>query len=359
MLSDTLHEATLYKALDDGTLVCQACKLYCKIRPGQIGICGVRVNREGKLFFLIYGKASAVQIDPMEKKPLFHFLPGKAVFSLGTVGCNFGCSFCQNWDLSQAARDLRKRLMKEKRERDIDLELTPFGYKLPPEKIVSTCLKKSIPAIAYTYNEPAIFFEYLYDTAVLAHAQGIRNVFVSNGYESVELMEKMDGLLDAMNIDLKSFSNTFYTKICRAQLQPVLDTIRHAWAMGIWLEITTLVIPGKNDSKRELTQIAEFIASVSPDIPWHISAFRPDHKMRDVSATSHRLLRKTYDIGKKAGLKHVYIGNMPDEKRTATYCTACGNTLINRWGYQIWIDPDFENGCCPHCKTKIAGIWNT
>ena len=358
MTADKLHEAILYTVLDEETLVCRACKLYCKIRPGQIGICGVRVNRNGKLYFLVYGRASAVHIDPMEKKPLFHFLPGEQVFSLGTVGCNFGCSFCQNWNLSQSARDLRKRLMKEEREDDIALELAPFGYDLPPEKIVATCLEKRIPAIAYTYNEPAIFFEYLYDTAVLAHARGIKNAFVSNGYESDEAMEKMRGLLDAMNIDLKAFSNEFYTRICKAKLQPVLDTIRHAFDLGIWLEITTLVIPGKNDSDGELSQIAEFIASVSPGIPWHISAFHPDHEMRDVPATSHQTLRRTYDIGKAAGLKHIYVGNMIDEKRSATYCPGCGNALIRRWGFKTWIDPGFKNGNCPHCQTQIAGIWN-
>jgi len=358
MAANSPHEATLYRTEGDGTVVCEACKLYCTIRPDAIGICGVRVNRAGKLYLPVYGRASAAHIDPMEKKPLYHFLPGASIFSIGTLGCNFGCNFCQNWDISQVSRDLRKRLMKEKKAADLELEVTRYGYDLPPDRIVGICLDKHIPAIAYTYNEPVIFFEYLYDTADLAHGLGIRNVFVSNGYESEEALEKLGPRLDAMNIDLKSFSNEFYTRLCKAKLQPVLDTIRHAHDRGIWVEITTLVIPGKNDSDEELAQIAEFIASVSPEIPWHISAFHPDYQMTDTPSTPRRTLLRAFDTGKAAGLQYVYVGNVIDEKHSATRCPGCGKELIRRFGYSIWQDPAFKNGQCPQCKTKIAGVWN-
>jgi pyruvate formate lyase activating enzyme len=353
-----LHEAQLYDVLDDQCIVCKACKLYCKIRPQQIGICGVRVNRNGKLYSLVYGKASAVHVDPVEKKPLYHFLPGTEIFSIGTVGCNFGCSFCQNWDISQVTRDLRKKLMKEKRPWDMELEMTEHGYALSPEQIVSICRAQKIQSIAFTYNEPVIFFEYLYDTAVLAHEHGIRSVFVSNGYESVEAMVLMRPYLAAMNIDLKSFSNTFYTKLCKAKLEPVLETIRHVKELGIWIEITTLIIPGQNDSDKELTQIAEFIASVSPDIPWHISAFYPQYQMKDTSRTPIETLKKAYRIGQKTGLKYLYLGNVADDKRATTYCPNCKEVLIKRSGYRIKTTFSFRDGACTQCQTKIPGVWN-
>jgi pyruvate formate lyase activating enzyme len=355
---NALHEAKLYDAFDDQSVVCNACKFYCKIKPDKIGICGVRVNRNGKLYTLVYGKASAVHVDPVEKKPLYHFLPGTEIFSMGTVGCNFGCSFCQNWDISQVTRDLRKKLMKEKRPWDLELEMTEHGYALSPGQIVSICRAQKIQSIAFTYNEPVIFFEYLYDTAVLAHEHGIRSVFVSNGYESDEAMALMRPYLSAMNIDLKSFSNTFYTKLCKAKLEPVLETIRHAKDMGIWIEITTLIIPGQNDSDMELTHIAEFIASVSPDIPWHISAFYPQYQMMEIPRTPSATLRKAYDIGIKSGLKFIYVGNIIDDERSNTYCSGCGKVLISRSGYGTTVHKIFRNRSCTHCQTKIPGIWN-
>jgi pyruvate formate lyase activating enzyme len=357
MTTNDLYEATLYEKLEDGTVVCTACKLACKIRPDGIGVCGVRVNRGGKLYLLVYGQASAAHIDPIEKKPFYHFLPGTPVFSLGTVGCNFGCNFCQNWDLSQVTRDLRKELMKEKRLGDVDAEVGRYGYKLMPEQIVATCVDERIPTIAYTYNEPSIFFEYLYDTAVLAHEKGIRNVLVTNGYESEEALKMLGPRLTAMNVDLKSFSNTFYTKVCKAKLEPVLETIRFAKSLGIWLEITTLVIPGQNDSEAELTQIAEFIASVDTDIPWHLSAFHPDYKMRDTERTPVPTLWRAYQTGKAAGLKYVYLGNVQDSEHSTTRCPKCAHVLIRRMGFRAFIDPHFKNGYCRNCQSKIAGIW--
>ncbi len=353
-----MHEAILYKPLENDRVLCTACKMKCRISEGQSGVCGVRINEKGKLYLLVYGKASAVNIDPIEKKPLYHFLPGTEAFSIGTVGCNFGCTFCQNWDLSQVTRTLRSDLMKAKKSETLGVKVSKYGYHLSPEKIVETCLEKKIPIIAYTYNEPIIFFEYLYDCARLASREGIKNIFVSNGYESEEALDMMGTHLDAMNIDLKAFTEKFYNQICKAKLQPVLDTIAEVHERGIWLEITTLLIPGENDSEAELTDIARFIAGIDVNIPWHISRFYPNYLMLDKPSTPEVTLRKAWEIGKKAGLHHVYIGNLPGVKEEHTYCPSCNQVLIRRHGYHIEILPAFDHGHCRQCQTKIAGIWN-
>lgn len=350
-----MQEALLYKQLDT-KLMCTACKHYCKIAPNQTGLCGVRQNKDNKLYLLVYGKASAVNTDPVEKKPLFHFLPSSSIFSLGTVGCNFGCNFCQNYDISQVARDLRAQLIREKRQELADVEVGKYGYELPPKKIIEICLENNIPSIAFTYNEPVIFFEYIYDTAKIAKQHGIKIVFVSNGYESEEALMMIHPYLDAMNIDLKAFTNEFYTRICNAQLQPVLETIKHAHKLGIWIEITTLIIPGKNDSDAELKQIAEFITSVDKNMPWHITAFHPDYKMMDIAGTSHQTLVRAHAIGKKAGLTYVYLGNVHDEERASTYCPNCKTRLIRRDWHDISIE-NFKNGKCVQCSTSIPGVW--
>ncbi|MCO6475133.1 MAG: AmmeMemoRadiSam system radical SAM enzyme [Phaeodactylibacter sp.] len=352
-----MHEAILYEPMEKKAVRCTACKIRCVVKPGGAGVCGVRQNKGGKLYLLVYGKASAVNIDPIEKKPLYHFLPGSQIFSIGAIGCNFACSFCQNWDLSQLARTLREKLMKEKHIEDIELEVGQYGYELSPERIVKLCLEKKVPSIAYTYNEPVIFFEYLHDASTLARRHGIRTVFVSNGYESEEALDAAAGYLDAMNIDLKSFRDEFYKKLCKARLQPVLDTIRDVHKRGVWLEVTTLVIPGQNDSEAELRDIAGFIASVDNNIPWHISAFHPAYRMKDTPYTSRAALEKAYDIGLGAGLKFIYVGNIQDEGRSATYCPNCGAALIRRTGYRTWMEKAFSGGQCLRCKTKIPGIW--
>jgi len=352
-----MQEAILYKKLENGKVKCTACKQACTIAEGQTGICGVRMNKDGKLYLLVYGKASAVNTDPVEKKPLFHFLPGTLIFSIGTVGCNFSCIFCQNWDLSQCTKDLKQKLLKEKKQDMTYVEVGKYGYELSPERIIELCKQDNIPSIAYTYNEPIIFFEYLYDTAKLAKKAGIKNVMVSNGYESDEALEKLKGLIDAMNIDLKAFTDEFYQKMCNAKLQPVLDTIKKAHGLGIWVEITTLIIPGENDSDKELSGIAEFIASVNKNIPWHVTAFHPEYKLQDAPPTSITALHKAYDIGKKAGLNFVYVGNVSDEKHSSTYCPKCKALLIKRDWHQVTIE-NFENGKCTKCDEKIAGVWD-
>ncbi|MCB9293237.1 MAG: AmmeMemoRadiSam system radical SAM enzyme [Lewinellaceae bacterium] len=352
-----MYEAILYEPMARQAVRCTACRIRCVIKPGGAGVCGVRQNKDGKLCLLVYGKASAVNIDPIEKKPLYHFLPGSRIFSIGTIGCNFACSFCQNWDISQRARTLREQLMKEKHIEDIGLEVGQYGYELPPERVVKLCLEKKVPSIAYTYNEPVIFFEYLHDISTLARQHGIRTVFMSNGYESEEALDLAGGYLDAMNIDLKSFRDAFYKKVCKARLQPVLDTIQEVHRRGIWLEVTTLVIPGQNDSEAELQDIAGFLSSVSTDIPWHISAFHPAYQMKDPPRTSRAVLEKAYDIGLAAGLKYIYLGNTEDDQRSATYCPGCGAALIRRTGYRTWMEDIFNQGQCLRCKTQIPGVW--
>ncbi len=351
-----MHEAVLYRKLDNKMVRCGVCRHACVIASGKTGVCGVRQNIDGKLYLLVYGRASAVNIDPVEKKPLFHFLPGTEIFSLGTVGCNFGCDFCQNWDLSQATKGLAARLVKENKLDDIDVEIGKLGYDLPPEKIVEACVEKGIPSIAYTYNEPSIFFEYFYDTSRLAHEKGIKNVLVTNGYESKEALKLAKPYINAMNIDLKSFSDDFYVKVCKARLQPVLDTIKLASELGIWVEITTLVIPGKNDSDWELRKIAEFVASVDVNMPWHVTAFHPDYKMLDVSKTSHKKLFNAYEIGKKAGLKYVYAGNIADDAHESTYCPNCNAVLVIRSGFFVRVE-SLKDGKCRKCGEKIPGVW--
>ena len=317
----------------------------------------MRVNKNGKLFLVVYGKASAVHIDPIEKKPLYHFLPGQEAFSIGTVGCNFGCEFCQNWNLSQASRILRRKLSLSKKKDQLGLKVSKYGYELDPPEVVDICVKKQIPIIAYTYNEPVIFFEYLYECAVMASQVGIRNIFVSNGYESKEALDQIGPYLHGINVDLKAFRDKFYRKTCKARLQPVLDTILELNNRGIWLEITTLLIPGENDSEEELTGIARFIALINKDIPWHISRFHPDYKMTNKPVTPIQSLLKAYEIGKSEGLSFVYVGNCPSLLKEDTHCPNCDHLLIRRKGYQIEMMPSFQNGNCLNCQTKIAGVW--
>jgi pyruvate formate lyase activating enzyme len=352
-----LHEARLYEAMAEGAVRCRACRQACVIKEGETGVCGIRQNQGGKLYLLTYGRAAAAQIDPIEKKPLYHFLPGTDIFSIGTIGCNFGCSFCQNWDISQVSRTLRQRLRKEHNSALAEYEITRYGYKLLPEEIVRLCVERGIPAVAYTYNEPTIFFEYLYDTALLAAPHGIRSVMVSNGYATADALDMLGENLHAINIDLKAFRDAFYRKQCKARLQPVLDTIENVHQRGIWLELTTLVIPGLNDSEEELRDIAGFIAGLSRDIPWHISAFYPAYQMGEVPPTSRAALVRAYDIGLAAGLRYVYVGNIRDAQRAATYCPGCQRPLIQRRGHSAQIEPAFQEGRCTYCQTKIPGLW--
>jgi len=336
-----MKKAILYEKLKDNKVRCAACYHHCLISDKKTGICGVRQNIDGDLYLLVYGRAISVNIDPIEKKPLFHFLPGQKAFSLGTMGCNFACDFCQNWEISQIPRNL---------------DLIHTGEEWEPKKIVKYCKDNKIPIIAYTYNEPSIWAEYALNTMKLAKKEGIKNIWVSNGFMSEKTLNLIAPYLNAINIDLKSFSNNFYQKICKGQLKPVEENIKKIWKMGIWEEVTTLIIPGLNDSEKELKQIAKFLVKISKDIPWHISAFYPCYKMLDIIPTPEETLISAYKIGKKAGLNYVYTGNIPNSNYESTFCPKCNTLVVERWGMEV-LENNLKNGKCPKCKTKIQGKW--
>lgn len=312
----TMKEAMLWKPAE-GSVHCILCSHRCRIDEGKRGLCGVRLNSGAKLYSLVYGKLISRAIDPIEKKPLFNFLPGTRSYSIATAGCNFFCDFCQNWQISQMTHD----------------DGTVFGEDFTAEKIVDEATSNDCASISYTYTEPTIFFEFAYDVSVLARGRGLKNIFVTNGYQTPETVERMKGVIDAANVDLKSFSEEFYARRCRARLAPVLRAIRLMHDAGIFLEITTLVIPGENDSPAELRQLAEFIASISPEIPWHVSRFHPDYKYRSKDWTPADTIFEAAEIGKAAGLEYVYAGNLPAGKYENTYCPKCGATLIERSGF--------------------------
>lgn len=334
-----MKEARFYENLD-GKVRCRLCNHYCIIKDGKRGICGVRENRDGRLFSLVYGRSIATGVEPIEKKPFFHFYPGTTAYSIATVGCNFHCLNCQNWEISQMPKTGEGGII---------------GKKLLPEEIVANAKRLGCKSIAYTYTEPTIFFEYAYDTARLAHKEGIKNVFVTNGYTSGEAIKEIAPFLDAANVDLKSFDEDFYRKICGAKLQPVLDNIRLYRELAIWVEVTTLIIPGYSDDKKQLRAIAEFIKGIGEDIPWHITAFYPAYKLPDVPPTTIESLRRAREIGIKAGLKYVYEGNVPGEGGENTYCYHCGEAVITRFRFEIR-ENKLTEGKCPKCKNQIDGV---
>jgi len=333
------HPAVLAEPMPEGRVRCNLCAHRCRIPPGRRGICAVRANHDGKLFTLVYARAIAAHVDPMEKKPLFHFLPGTLIFSIATAGCNFHCDFCQNWDISQMTKGPQGQIA---------------GDMFPPQRVVEAAQRTGCRSIAYTYSEPTIFFEYAYDVSVLAHQAGLKNVFVTNGYQTPEAIALMKGVVDAANVDLKAFRDTYYRKVCGARLQPVLDAIKLMHQAGIWVEVTTLVLPGQNDSPEELRDIARFIAGVSPDMPWHISRFHPDYKMRHLEATPRATLQMAAEIGKAEGLRYVYVGNLPGTGYEDTHCPSCGRAVLHRIGFSV--RNDLRGDRCPHCGTRLPVI---
>lgn len=292
-----IKEAMLYEKLDSDKVHCYLCSHHCRISEGMFGACGVRKNTGGKLNTLVYAEVIAAHVDPIEKKPLYHFLPGSYSYSIAAMGCNFKCGFCQNWEISQ--------ISKEKNSGAV-------VYELSPENVVSEAKGHDCKSISYTYTEPTVFFEYAYDTAKIAMAAGLKNVFVTNGFMTKEAVVTIKPYLDAANIDLKFFKESSYKNICNGRLQPVLDSIKLMHELGIWVEITTLVIPGLNDSDEELMAIAGFIASVDKGIPWHVSAFHADYKFTDYPSTPIESLKKAQKIGYGAGLKLIHLGNVLD-----------------------------------------------
>jgi pyruvate formate lyase activating enzyme len=334
-----MKEALFYEKLENHTVQCHLCAHHCVIARGKRGICGVRENRGGILCTLVYGRSIAENIDPIEKKPLFNFLPGSKSFSIATAGCNFRCLHCQNYDISQMPRN-----------RDAIV-----GRNLSPDDIVSLAKQSGCASISYTYTEPTIFYEYAYETAKIASAAGLKNVFVTNGYITEEPLRTISPYLDAANIDLKSFTEGFYKKICGAKLQPVLDAIKRYRDLNIWIEITTLIIPTHNDSVPELEQIASFIKDLGADIPWHITAFHPTYRLMDQPSTPLSTLMQARDIGMRAGLRYVYVGNVPGEQGENTYCYKCGELLIERYGFKI-VSNSIIDAKCPKCQAKIDGV---
>jgi pyruvate formate lyase activating enzyme len=298
-----IKECVLYKKKKNEMVQCFGCAHKCLIDKGNFGTCKVRKNMEGKLMLMVYGKIASLGVDPIEKKPLYHFYPGSCAFSIGTVGCNFKCEWCQNWDITQASK------VKTNSEASTSENHRIFGEEISPKEVVDEALKTGCRSIAYTYNEPAVFIEFVKDCAVLAQKQGLKNILVTNGYFSKESFDYIKDYIDAANIDLKSFNEDTYSKYCGADLEVVLDNIKRFHKKGIWIEITTLLIPGINDTSLELEKIAKFISSVDKNIPWHISRFFPKYKMTGKPVTHIEDLERAYKIGKKY-LNDVHIGNV-------------------------------------------------
>ncbi len=335
-------EAYLYEPLEENKVKCNLCNHRCIIKEGRRGICGVRENSEGVLKTLVYGRLIARHIDPIEKKPLFHLLPGSLSYSIATVGCNFRCRFCQNADIAQMPSDRNGMIA---------------GDFFSPQDIVDAALKENCKTIAYTYTEPTVYFELAYDTAKLAHEKGIKNVFVTNGYMTTEALNMIDPYLDAANVDLKAFTEDFYKTYCGAKLKNVKETLKLMKSLGIFIEVTTLLIPGLNDDKNELEKLAAFLAdSLGTETPWHISRFHPTYRLTDRPSTPVKTLVMAREIGIKAGLKYVYTGNVPGESGEKTFCSQCGEILIDRWGFYVQKNR-ITNGMCPQCGAAVDGVW--
>jgi pyruvate formate lyase activating enzyme len=336
-----MHEALFYQQAGEGKVVCGLCHHRCHIAVGKRGICGVRENQDGRLVSLVYGRLISQNIDPIEKKPMFHFLPGSRSLSIATVGCNFQCLHCQNYEISQFPHLHNDQIS---------------GVSCSPGSVVDEAVRSGCASISYTYVEPTIFYEFAYDCARLAKEKGIKNVFVSNGYMTDEVIRHLAPVLDGINIDLKAFSADFYQKICKAKLEPVLESIRLFHELGVLVEVTTLVIPGLNDGEEELRAIARFLKGVSADLPWHVSGFRPTYKMLDRPATPAATLKKAREIGLAEGLRFVYEGNVAGSGGEDTFCPGCGTLLIQRYGFSSELVAMID-GQCGKCHLPIAGVW--
>jgi pyruvate formate lyase activating enzyme len=334
-----MHEAMLYTQLENGRVHCFLCSQHCHIETGEAGKCGVRQNRDGKLWSLVYGEVIAEHIDPIEKKPLFHFHPGSRSYSIATMGCNFTCLFCQNSDISQVSLGSG----------------AIFGQSTSAEKIARRAEEAACCSISYTYTEPTIFMEFALDVARSARERDLANVFVTNGYMSREALDEISPFLNAANVDLKAFDDKFYREMCGARLKPVLSTIEGMKEKGIWLEVTTLLVTDLNDSDKELREIAKFLVGVGADIPWHVSRFHPTYRLTDRGPTPVARLQRAREIGLEAGLHYVYTGNVPGDSGENTYCPSCGVLLIKRVGYSLR-KQNLNGAACGQCGRVLEGV---
>ena len=355
-----MKEALLYERQEEGKVRCGLCPHRCIIADGRRGSCGVRENRGGTLYSLVWGRPISMAVDPIEKKPLFHFLPGSTSLSLATVGCNLTCAHCQNYSISQHLRDRPDSDAGPDGSADTpsgrrDLADIP-GDHVEPGEVVAMAVKRRCASISYTYTEPTIYAEYALDIMALAHQKKIANVFVTNGYMTPAFIGMLKGLLDAANVDLKSSSDGFYKNICGGRVGPVKEAIALLHDAGVWVEVTTLVIPGRNDSDGDLRAVAAFLRGISPDIPWHVSRFHPDYRLTDAGATPRETLSRARAVGREAGLKFVYAGNVPGDDGEQTLCPGCGATLIERTGFHV-SQNRLKGGTCPECRTKVPGVW--
>jgi len=334
-----VKEARHYTKLDNGMVQCKLCPRNCPVPNGARGLCGVRENRKGTYYTLVYSRVCALHIDPIEKKPLFHYKPSKNAFSIATPGCNISCKFCQNWQISQAKPE------------DISCDY------ISPQEIVSRAKSANAACIAYTYSEPTIFYEFMYDTAKLANESGIKSVIITNGFISAQAQDELLDQLDAVKIDLKGCSEKYYGEVCGASLKPVLESVKRVKNKGKWLELVVLILPTLNDSEQEITQMADWISGeIGDDVPVHFSRFHPEYKLRNLPMTPLSTLEKCVEICKNKGLKYVYLGNMPGHPAENTYCPSCSKMIIKRYGYYI-LDNKITNGTCSFCGTKIAGVF--
>jgi len=332
-------EANFYKKHPDREIECVLCPRFCKLGDKERGYCGVRENINGTYYTLVYGKACSIHVDPIEKKPLFHFLPGTPTLSIATAGCNVNCKFCQNWEISQVRPE----------------QINHIDF--PPDKVVNSAQKYNCPIIAYTYSEPVVFYEYMYDTSLNARKKGLKNVVITGGHINPEPLEELIQAVDAIKVDLKAFTQDFYTKYVRGELKPVLEAIKIIASSSIWLEIVYLVIPTLNDNSKELKDICQWIANeIGPDVPLHFSRFHPHYLLKNLPSTPISTLEEAADIAGKAGLNYVYIGNVPGHKTENTYCPKCKNIIIQRQGYII-AKFKIKNGRCTYCNNRIPGVW--
>jgi pyruvate formate lyase activating enzyme len=338
MASNYTVATKYWHALEDGRVQCDLCPRLCKLREGQRGMCFVRSRENDAIVLTTYGRSSGFCIDPVEKKPLNHFLPGTAVLSFGTAGCNLACDFCQNWDISKSR------------------EVETLSQEASPEAIAKAAQKTGCRAVAFTYNDPVIFMEYAIDVAKACHERGIATIAVTAGEICAEPRKEFYQYMDAANVDLKAFTQDFYWKICKGDLQTVLDTLVYLKKeTSVWFEITTLLIPGKNDSDDELKQMSEWIIKeLGPDVPLHFSAFHPDYRMLDVPPTPPATLTRARKIALSAGIHHVYVGNVHDEAGSSTYCSQCSEKLVGRDWYMM-TEWNLADGKCRQCGTPLPG----